>query len=379
MRKIGFLIAVLGMACSAVFAADNGQVVPPVAAPAVAPAAVTLKYIPKCKLAVLDFMILDIAAEKYLKFVEKKDTSPAQQTLNSADRKSVNDVMQGVVRSIDAYDEHRANENRRDRMNQVNDREWAKRDHWRSLLTMTAQGRSTVAGAELLAACLGEHSDLFEIVDRKSLEDTLREVEAAKAGAVDANSVTLIKKMTGATHFVYGVVMDMAREEQKFQGYGIKTNGIVYRLDVMVKVVDITTMTVLFSRNFTGSMTEMRTEFASYHDSAIFNDLMKNALMQADAAIYEFFKSRVPMSPSVSFSVTINPRGDSQQFDPRDAEIFIDGVFKGSAPATLPLAPGRHVVEIKMNGYETKKYDMEFKGGENLSPKLNRLNNAPAF
>lgn len=351
----------------------------PTVPPAVAPAGEALQYAPRCKLAVLDFMITDLAAEKYLHFTEKKDTAKPQETLNDADRKSIDPVMQGFVRMIDAEDEHQARANRRDRLNMTNDREWAKRDHWRALLTLTAQGRSAVVASDLLAAYLGEHRDLFTVVDRKNIEDLLRETSVGRSGTVDANSVALVQKMTGATHFVYGIVMDLAREDQKFSGYGIKTDNICYRVEVLVKIVDIRTMEVVFSRTFTGSMTELRTAFAQYENSALFNDLMKMALQQADSAIYEDFKKQGPQTPSVSFALSVNPAGDGDHFDPRDAEIYIDGVFKANAPAKVAITPGRHVVEIKMNGYETKRYDMVVNGGETLTPKLVKINRAPAF
>ena len=62
------------------------------------------------KVCVLDFNMIDIEGQK--RFLDEKNNPidvPPQCTLNDADRKSVNSVMQGFVRMIDAWDNTKTN------------------------------------------------------------------------------------------------------------------------------------------------------------------------------------------------------------------------------------------------------------------------------
>jgi hypothetical protein len=42
----------------------------------------------------------------------------------------------------------------------------------------------------------------------------------------------------------------------------------------------------------------------------------------------------------------------------RNAEVWVDGEFRGTAPVTLHLAAGTHQVELRLDGYETWKREL---------------------
>ena len=42
----------------------------------------------------------------------------------------------------------------------------------------------------------------------------------------------------------------------------------------------------------------------------------------------------------------------------RYAEVYVDGEFRGTAPVNLHLAAGTHVVEIKLQGFQTWKREL---------------------
>ncbi|MBM4119056.1 PEGA domain-containing protein, partial [bacterium] len=47
------------------------------------------------------------------------------------------------------------------------------------------------------------------------------------------------------------------------------------------------------------------------------------------------------------------------------ADIYVDGLFVGNAPANLKLSEGVHVIEVKKDGYETFKRELRvFAAGE---------------
>jgi hypothetical protein len=54
------------------------------------------------------------------------------------------------------------------------------------------------------------------------------------------------------------------------------------------------------------------------------------------------------------------PPTTSVMFDAnyRNAEVYIDGEFRGTAPVNLHLVPGTHVVEFKLQGHQTWKREL---------------------
>ena len=54
------------------------------------------------------------------------------------------------------------------------------------------------------------------------------------------------------------------------------------------------------------------------------------------------------------------PEMTSVMFDAnyRHAEVYVNGEFRGTAPVNLHLAAGTHVVEIKLQGFQTWKREL---------------------
>ena len=64
-------------------------------------------------------------------------------------------------------------------------------------------------------------------------------------------------------------------------------------------------------------------------------------------------------------STTPPPPTTSVMFDAnyRHAEVYVDGEFRGTVPVNLHLAPGTHVVEFKLQGYQTWKRELSVVAG----------------
>ena len=117
------------------------------------------------KVCVLDFTSLDIQGQKrFLNEKNKPINIPPQCTLNDADRKSMDNVMQGFVRMIDAWDNTKTNDANRDA--QVDDNKF-NRAKAIDLYNTTVKGeaRPMVIGADYLTAYLGRHNDVFTCID----------------------------------------------------------------------------------------------------------------------------------------------------------------------------------------------------------------------
>ena len=201
------------------------------------------------KVAILDFTSADIKGQNLLDRQNKLIKIPAQETLNAADRKSLNSIMQGFVRMIDAWDNTRTNQANRESEVIDNQRDWAKA---KALYNTVVKGESRplVLGAEYLEAYLGRKRDLFQIVDSAAVQSAMVQLQNEPDFPKDA--LLKLARKTGATHLIYGTVSDLRSRENSFKGYGIETKTTTYQLDVILKVVDLERQSVVHGNVYPG-------------------------------------------------------------------------------------------------------------------------------
>ena len=242
----------------------------------------------KLRVCVLDFTTIDINGQiRFLSGTNQKIDVPPQCTLNDADRKSINDVMQGFVRLVDAVDNARTDEANRDA--QVDDNVFRRKkalDIWNT--TVQGQSRPMVIGAEYLEAYLGRHSDVFACLDRGLMAAAMGRLRNDPDFPTDYQ--LKLARASGATHLIYGTVGDLSSRENSFSGYGISTKTTNYSLDVIVKVVDLVAQQTVHANTYTGTYREQRPISGAQFDNNIFQSLMKSALEQAAEDLYDMCK-----------------------------------------------------------------------------------------
>ncbi len=237
------------------------------------------------KVCVLDFTTLDIKGQKrFLDENNKEIKIPPQSTLNDADRKSVNSVMQGFVRMIDAWDNTKTNE--ANRGTQAEDNSF-NREKALALYNTVVRGdqRPMVIGAEYLTAYLGRHNDVFACVDAGLLSAAMGKLQQAPDFPKDF--MLRLAQETGATHLIYGTVSDLRTKTNSFKGYGIETKTTNYQLDVIIKMVDLVAQHTVYSNVYTGNYREQRPVSGTQFDNNIFQNLMTSALEQAAEDLYD--------------------------------------------------------------------------------------------
>ena len=231
------------------------------------------------RVCVLDFATIDtVGDQRFLAQRNRTVDIPAQCTLNDADRKSINSIMQGFVRLIDAWDNTRTHtENRR---GLASDNAF---DRARALeLYRTAvkgEARPVVIGAEYLAAYLGQHPEVFACMDASGVEAAMAKLPSEPDFPRDF--LRRLGAASGATHLIYGTVSDIRRQEKTFQGYGVATKTTDYQLDVLIRMVDLAEQRVMYGNVYTGRYQERQPVSGSSMDDGVFQALMKSALEQA--------------------------------------------------------------------------------------------------
>lgn len=304
------------------------------------------------RVCVLDFTTVDIEGQK--RFLDQQNNPiaiPPQNTLNSEDRKSINAVMQGFVRMIDAWDNTRTNT--ANRSAQVEDNAFTRAkalELYNSVVK--GQSRPAVIGAEYLGAYLGRRNDVFSCIDASQMAAAMAKLQQDPEFPRDF--MLKLARETGATHLICGTVSDLRRKSNSFKGYGIETKTTNYQLDVIIKMVDLAAQHTVYSNVYTGNYREQRPVSTEQIDHDIFQNLLTSALEQAAEDLYDVCrpgrKNRVTVTP-LPCSVTLNISG-GMFFKPESAAIYADGVLAGNGGTPLLLPCGRHNLEIKAAGYK---------------------------
>lgn len=324
------------------------------------------------RVCVLDFSSLDIQGQKrFLDESSKPIEIPAQSTLNDADRKSMNSVMQGFVRMIDAWDNTRTNEANRDAQKNDNAFDRAKALELYNTVTK-GESRPMIIGAEYLTAYLGRRGDVFSCIDASQMTAAMNKLQ--QAPDFPRNFMLRLARETGATHLIYGTVSDLRSKSNSFKGYGIETKTTNYQLDVLVKVVDLVRQHTVYSNVYTGDYREQRPVSGTQFDNNIFQNLMTSALEQAAEDLYDVAKpgrkNKITVTP-LPWQVTVIPTG-GMLFKAENAEVFIDGVRVGNGGGTFSVQEGKHSVEVKAAGYKPKSFDIDVAADETIKTELEK-------
>lgn len=235
------------------------------------------------RVAVFDFTTIDIQGQKFYEFRDRGLDEKKPDSLSDADRAVIDDRMLGMVKMIDADVAAYKIVHDINRNDQENDRDRARRDELADRILRTQQ-RSVVIGAEYMIAALNQ-SPVLKVIDRGSLDRGLRAIETGRPGVEWEKAVSEFGRVSGATHILYGTVADFQTRSNRFSGYGVLTEQVVYSLDLVVKLVDTSNGEVIFSGVFTGRDRDLKTQFAQRIDSGRFERMMKSAVSQAAEAI----------------------------------------------------------------------------------------------
>ena len=322
------------------------------------------------KVCVLDFTSIDIAGQ--IRFLDGKNSPiviPPQNTLNDADHRTINSIMQGYVRMIAAWDNSWTNSANRDA--QVDDNVFTRAkalDLYNTIVKGTP--RPMVMGAEYLSAYLGKHNDVFGCMDVSQVAAAMQKLQ--KQDDFPRDFMLRLAKETGATHLIYGTVSDIHSRTNSFSGYGIQTSSTLYQLDVTIKMIDLVAQHSVYGNVYTGSCREQRPISADGFDDNIFQTLMKSALEQAAEDLYDVCKegrkNKVTVTP-MPYMITVKPTA-GEDFKASQAVICADGIKVGTGGEAFPLPEGSHKIEIKADGYKTKTISLDVKSDQVVTATL---------
>jgi curli biogenesis system outer membrane secretion channel CsgG len=191
------------------------------------------------------------------------------------------------------------------------------------------------------------NSKRFDVYEREKLNTIMKEQSFQASGFADPQTAVALGKVAGVHYILTGKILDYGREVRDFTGYGVHTRTSFYRLKAGIKIVDIQTGKVLFSRNDgaeeqvaeSSGMNSFDTTMASKLAQEVTDKLTK-ALLDDDT-----FKPKGDAAAAGMIPVKIASTPDH-------ADVEVDGVFYGNAGSEIKVPSGLHMINVSLPGYE---------------------------
>ncbi len=212
--------------------------------------------------------------------------------------------------------------------------------------------RLTEAPRSVLEDQLGR-IDGLTILERQRVDAVLVETEFGLSGLVDPEKAIRLGKMLGANLIIMGSIIDIRDDTVEFQGYGVRTRNTKVTCQMRIRLVDIETARVRFSKIVKGSKTFTASTFGRQTSSDRGFEAVEAALgqlegdMQFQAALF----GRKPAASSAgdgdgSVEVEFAPK-------PENCDIEIDGKYVGGSPLKRRLPAGKELkIHISKSGYK---------------------------
>jgi hypothetical protein len=209
----------------------------------------------------------------------------------------------------------------------------------------------------------------LKVVERQRVDSVLREAEfSSKSSMADQEKAVKMGKMLGANVLAMGTILNVSSEVQQSNGYGVRTRKTTVKASVRIRVVDITSGEITFSRvcnsqqsydsssnggiGPTGNNNNFEVVKAAInqvsHDDSFFTALRK--VGGGNAAAPESGDDAASSKPKAGEDKTVEI---SFEPTPAKCDVLIDGEYRGTTPLKLQLPVKKSVkITIRKAGFE---------------------------
>jgi hypothetical protein len=191
------------------------------------------------------------------------------------------------------------------------------------------------------------------IVERQRVDALLVEAEfGGMSGLVDPEKAVKLGKMLGANVIIMGTIIDIHDEVVKFEGYGIKTENTKVISQIRVRLLDIETGNVRFSKIVKGSQTYSKSSFGGKSSSDRNFAAVESALQQleGDSQFQSAVQGRKPGETDETADGLVEVEFAPK---PENCDIEINGKYVGGSPLKRRLPAGKEFkVRIGKGGYK---------------------------
>jgi hypothetical protein len=323
--------------------------------------------------AVMDFTTPDSESMKYLQHNKARPTSEQPSLITETDKSYLSSYDLANVVIFQMMERYK-NKKREDYINYQDDqRVRDQKERFRSDTLSSSLGRAVILASDMLAAELSKHPEIGELVDRRTIEESVSEMNFQNSGLVANNAVIKLGELTGATHLIFGIVSDYSKKVVTQMSYGTPSKSIKHSLDLTVKIVDIKTNKLTYATTVTSEINELSAGGGSEYDTGLMKKLLKTAVVDATSDITKGLQKRNTKGGGTAGSniakVSIAPKDSTGKQLEYDLEI--DGEYSGNTPVELSLTEGSHTVALLRNDKVVWKKEINVKNGIKISPTIN--------
>ena len=166
------------------------------------------------------------------------------------------------------------------------------------------------------------------------------------SGAVDQEKAVKLGKLLGANLILMGTITDIHDDTRDFRGYGVASRVTDVQCQVRIRLLDIETGTVRFSKTLKGTKTYTASSFGQTK-STDRNFAAVEVALEKLADDEKFKGALLGDKPAGQLvEVEFAPK-------PENCDIEIDGKYVGGSPLKRRLPPGKDVkVRISKDGFK---------------------------
>lgn len=135
----------------------------------------------------------------------------------------------------------------------------------------------------------------IEVVERQRLDQMLLEHEFIRlSGLVDTENAIKIGKLLGANSIIMGTIVNIHTIDKSFSGYAIKTEVKKVRCSIRIRLIDIESGKIKYSKIVKGSVSFMKSEYGGLSDSDVAYSVIEATLekLPEDEGFIQFFNKK---------------------------------------------------------------------------------------
>ena len=235
---------------------------------------------------------------------------------------------------------------------------WA--SDWRTALTTWTHGLPELISDALV------NSHRFDVYEREKLNSIMREQGLQASGFADPQTVVALGKLAGIQYILTGSIIEDGREVRDFTGFGVQTRTTFYRMKAGIKVIDVKTGKVLFSRNEGVESPVTESQSSRVSDTTMDSRLAEEVANRLVRALLDDEQFKGPKeSAAALLPVKVSSTPDR-------ADVEVDGVFYGNAGSDIKLPAGLHLVTISLPGYEKWSKKVNVQEGLSINATLSK-------
>jgi hypothetical protein len=218
------------------------------------------------------------------------------------------------------------------------------------------------------------------VVERQRVDALLQEAEFGRlSGLVDTEKAIKLGKLLGANFILMGSIQDVTSTTRQFSGYGIQTRNTVVRSAVRLRLVDIASGKVTYSKVTRGTAAFDASSFGGVTNSDVAYSVIEAALEQLrdDDGFKENIRGGRRLSGSRSEPVRAATRAGEVEVEfapkPENSDVEIDGRYVGGSPLKRSFPAGAEIkIKISKAGHKPWEGRILVEPGLRITKELER-------